>query len=179
MSESPTRDTDRPARASKTPAVLFLLTLTCLGLAIVGGIFVGGLVALPLGLATLCLLVATFVVSARQGRPPDRPTPIAYTAEGQPIYPVVGYTADGNPVTADRVAGSTPVGYNPRTNSLAVVALVLGIVVPPLAIPVAQVARGQIKRSGEQGSGLALAGLVLGWLSLIGIALAILVVTQS
>ncbi|OKA15859.1 hypothetical protein BS618_07675 [Rhodococcus erythropolis] len=68
-------------------------------------------------------------------------------------------------------------GYNPRTNSMAVAALVLGIVIAPLAIPVGHIARSQIKRTGEQGNGLALAGLILGYifLSLIVLFLAAIV----
>jgi MFS family permease len=60
----------------------------------------------------------------------------------------------------------TAPGYNPRTNSLAIVALVLGIFFGLLAIPVGHIARAQIRRTGEQGDGLALAGLVLGYISL-------------
>lgn len=68
-------------------------------------------------------------------------------------------------------------GYNPRTNSMAVAALVLGIVIAPLTIPVGHIARSQIKRTGEQGNGLALAGLILGYifLSLIVLFLAAIV----
>lgn len=67
--------------------------------------------------------------------------------------------------------------YNPHTNSMAVAALVLGIVIAPLAIPVGHIARSQIKRTGEQGNGLALAGLILGYifLSLIVLFLAAIV----
>lgn len=90
------------------------------------------------------------------------PHPSGYTQDGQPIYPVVGYTPDGQPVTADRAVGYA----NPRTNSLAIVALVLGLVFPLAAIPVGHVSLGQIGRTGEQGRGLAIAGLVLGYLTL-------------
>jgi uncharacterized membrane protein len=62
----------------------------------------------------------------------------------------------------------------PRTNSLAVAALVcgvaeiftLGLTAIP-AVVLGHVARGQIRRSGEQGSGLALAGLILGWVAIV------------
>jgi len=40
---------------------------------------------------------------------------------------------------------------NPRTNPLAIVALVLGFVFPLLAIPAGHVARAQIVRTGERG----------------------------
>ncbi|MGX9788740.1 DUF4190 domain-containing protein [Mycobacterium sp. MMS18-G62] len=63
---------------------------------------------------------------------------------------------------------------NPRTNSLAVVALVLGFVFPLLAIPTGHIARAQILRTGERGDGLALAGLVLGYLGLIAVVVAVI-----
>jgi hypothetical protein len=65
---------------------------------------------------------------------------------------------------------------NPRTNPLAIVALVLGFVFPLLAIPVGHIARGQILRTGERGDGLALAGLVLGYLGLIAVVVALIAV---
>jgi len=79
-------------------------------------------------------------------------------------YPVVGYTAAGVPVTADRIAGQQYASS--KTNSPAVAALVLGLVFPLLAIPFGRIARSQIRSTGEQGSGMALAGLILGYLSL-------------
>jgi Domain of unknown function (DUF4190) len=95
-------------------------------------------------------------------RQPSIPEPIGVTHDGQPVYQVVGYTTDGQPVTANQVSGGI-MTYNPKLNSLAVVALVLGIVFGPLAIPVGHVARASIRSTGEQGAGLALAGLVLGY----------------
>jgi Domain of unknown function (DUF4190) len=49
-------------------------------------------------------------------------------------------------------------------NSIAVVSLVLGLTIPPLAIPFGHVARAQIKKTGERGGDLALAALFLGYL---------------
>ncbi|WP_161987373.1 DUF4190 domain-containing protein [Prescottella subtropica] len=55
--------------------------------------------------------------------------------------------------------------YPPRpTNTLAVLALVFGILGGVLAIPFGHIARRQIRRSGEDGNGLALAGLILGYI---------------
>jgi hypothetical protein len=54
-----------------------------------------------------------------------------------------------------------PVGA-PRTNVLAIVALILGIVVPIGGIICGPIALGQIKRTGEAGRGLAMAGLIIG-----------------
>jgi hypothetical protein len=50
----------------------------------------------------------------------------------------------------------------PRTNVLAIVALILGIVVPIGGIIGGPIALSQIKRTGESGRGLALAGLIIG-----------------
>ncbi|MFD6163362.1 DUF4190 domain-containing protein [Nocardia sp. NPDC060256] len=94
----------------------------------------------------------------------DDPRSIGLTADGEPIYPVIGYTAAGAPVTANQAAPGTLVPTH--TNSLAVVALVLGVCAGPLAIPFGHVARSQIRRTHEQGDGMALAGLILGYLSL-------------
>jgi Domain of unknown function (DUF4190) len=65
---------------------------------------------------------------------------------------------------------------NPRTNPLAIAALVLGFVFPLLAIPVVHIARSQNGRTGERGDGLALAGLVLGYLGLIAVVIAVIAV---
>jgi Domain of unknown function (DUF4190)/DUF1707 SHOCT-like domain len=70
----------------------------------------------------------------------------------------------------------------PRTNSLAVAALVcgvaevftLGLTAIP-AVVLGHMARGQIRRSGEQGSGLALAGLILGWAAIVLFVLLVVV----
>jgi hypothetical protein len=61
-----------------------------------------------------------------------------------------------------------------RTNTLAIVALILGIVVPIGGIICGPIALRQIKRTGENGRGLALAGLIIGIvLTLIGIVVTI------
>lgn len=88
---------------------------------------------------------------------------IGRTTDGRPVYPVVGYTADGMPVTADRIAGGAS-ALPRRTNTLAVVALILGLIGGFLAIPFGHIARSQIRRTGEEGAGMALAGLILGYL---------------
>jgi hypothetical protein len=60
---------------------------------------------------------------------------------------------------------------NARTNSFAIVALVLGLILPPLAVPFGHVARSQIRRTGERGGGMALAGLILGYYSFVGLVI--------
>jgi hypothetical protein len=61
-----------------------------------------------------------------------------------------------------------------RTNVLAIVALILGIVVPIGGIICGPIALGQIKRTGENGRGLAMAGLIIGIvLTLVGVIIII------
>jgi hypothetical protein len=55
-----------------------------------------------------------------------------------------------------------PAPMGPRTNVLAIVALILGIVVPVGGIICGPIALSQIKRTGEAGAGLAKAGLIIG-----------------
>ncbi len=100
---------------------------------------------------------------------------IGMTHDGQPIYPVVGYTADGTPVTADRAVGVRPVAAG--TNSTAIVALITGLTIAPLGIVFGHIALSQIKRTGQSGRGLAIAGLVLGYISVALYAIVFLVIS--
>ncbi|WP_309712266.1 DUF4190 domain-containing protein [Pseudolysinimonas sp.] len=85
---------------------------------------------------------------------PPVPTPDAATPPtappAQPTYPAYGQPA-------------APGYYAPPTNTLAIIALILGFVVPLGGIICGHIALGQIKRTGEGGRGLALAGLILGY----------------
>lgn len=65
-------------------------------------------------------------------------------------------------------AQQAPHGPPRPSNTLAVLALVFGILGGILAIPFGHVARSQIRKTGEDGSGLALAGLILGYIWLAG-----------
>ena len=58
-----------------------------------------------------------------------------------------------------------------KTNTLAIVALILGIVVPLGGVIVGPIALGQIKRTGENGRGMGLAGTIVGY---VGIGLSII-----
>lgn len=135
-----------------------------------------------IGLAALLLLVPSGVLfvrevmNSRKTREPRIPAPapapgvpMAFTVDGRPVYPIVGHTPEGQPVRSDQVAGLYVPGG--RTNSLAIAALVLGLVFPLAAIPIGHIARAQIRRTGEQGRGLALTGLILGYLSVAAIAI--------
>ena len=55
----------------------------------------------------------------------------------------------------------------PKTNTLAIVSLVLAFFISLGAIICGHIALGQIKKTGENGRGLAIAGLVLGYLGLV------------
>jgi hypothetical protein len=61
--------------------------------------------------------------------------------------------------------GTTPTGtpLAPRTNTLAIVALVLSLTVSLGGIICGHIALSQIKRTGEGGHGLALAGTIIGY----------------
>ncbi|TFC04339.1 DUF4190 domain-containing protein [Cryobacterium adonitolivorans] len=54
----------------------------------------------------------------------------------------------------------------PRTNTLAIVALVTGFCCSIAAVITGHIAIGQIRRTGEAGKGMAIAGLVLGYVSI-------------
>jgi hypothetical protein len=62
---------------------------------------------------------------------------------------------------APAYSAAPPVGA--KTNTLAIVALILGIVIPIGGIITGHIALGQIKRTGEAGHGLALAGTIIGY----------------
>ena len=114
-------------------------------------------------------------------QPSSYPQPAAYQQPGS--YSPPGYQQPGSYPPAAYMQG-VPVqpgaGYSgQRTNSLAVAALVCGIVqfigfwllgtIP--AIVLGHMARNQIRQRGEQGAGLALAGLILGY---VGLALTVI-----
>jgi Domain of unknown function (DUF4190) len=61
---------------------------------------------------------------------------------------------------------AAPMATGPKTNTLAIVSLVLAFVVSLGAVITGHIALGQIKRTGEAGHGLALAGVILGYIGL-------------
>jgi hypothetical protein len=88
--------------------------------------------------------------------PPADGAPTPPAAPAQPTYPAYGQPTQGY--------------YQPPTNTLAILALVLGIVIPIGGIICGHISLGQIKRTGEGGRGLALAGLIIGYgLTILGL----------
>ncbi|SIO21746.1 protein of unknown function [Agromyces cerinus subsp. cerinus] len=53
----------------------------------------------------------------------------------------------------------------PRTNTLSIVALIAGFMVPIAGIILGYVSLAQIKRTNEQGRGLALTGMIVGYVA--------------
>ena len=61
---------------------------------------------------------------------------------------------------------ATPVTPEPKINVLAIIALILGCLISPLAALFGHIALTQISRSGERGTAIAWVAIVLGYLSL-------------
>lgn len=89
-------------------------------------------------------------------QPPVPPVPSPAGATPPPAPPAQPtYPAYGQPAAAGY--------YAPPTNTLAIIALILGFLLPIGGIICGHIALGQIKRTGESGQGLAKAGLILGY----------------
>lgn len=69
---------------------------------------------------------------------------------------------------ADAITSLTPnpVTAEPKINVLAIIALILGCLLSPLAALFGHIALTQISRSGERGTAIAWVAIVLGYLSL-------------
>lgn len=65
-------------------------------------------------------------------------------------------------------------GSAARTNTMAILSLVFAFFVSILAVVFGHVALGQIRRTGEPGGGMAVAGLVLGYIGIVGGAVAVI-----
>jgi Domain of unknown function (DUF4190) len=87
---------------------------------------------------------------------PEEPTP-------PPTAP--GYQAPGYAAAPGYASGYTP---GPKTNVLAIVAIILGFLVPIGGIITGHIALSQIKKTGEAGHGLALAGTIVGYVLSVG-----------
>ncbi|GIF64889.1 hypothetical protein Ais01nite_29240 [Asanoa ishikariensis] len=98
-----------------------------------------------------------------QSGPPSYGPPISGQPAPDPYgqYPPAvqpGYPA-GYPQQA--YAGGYP--QQRRTSVMAILALVLGILIPPAGIVLGHIAKKQLRTSGEDGAGLATAGLIIGY----------------
>ncbi|WP_216353863.1 DUF4190 domain-containing protein [Arthrobacter sp. SRS-W-1-2016] len=99
-------------------------------------------------------------------RRPDA-KPMAGQSATREVLTQVGVDESGTPLYAARaVSGVVAVD---KTNVLAILSLVFGIVGGIVAIPIGHIALSQIRRTGEGGRGMALAGLALAysWVALI------------
>ena len=103
-------------------------------------------------------------------QPYDPANPYGQQAYGQP-YPAAGYDQSqygaypqpGYPQQQQPYPGyAQPNPASRGTNTMAILALVFGIIVAPLGLVFGFVARSQIKKTGEDGDGLALAGIIIG-----------------
>lgn len=98
-----------------------------------------------------------------------------HQAAGHAVHRI-GHRGTGSVITARQIPGYR----RARVNPLALITLVLGLTVPPLAIGFGHAARAQMRVSGERGAAAALTGLVLGYLTLVAIGLlAFMIVAAS
>nr|WP_322000860.1 DUF4190 domain-containing protein [Rhodococcus qingshengii] len=99
----------------------------------------------------LALIVGAILAAVRSSKQPTA------TPTGPLLAPIVGYTAEGQPVYGSPVRSQT-------TNTFAILALIFGFLAGVLGIIFGHIALSQIKRTGENGRGMAIAGLILGYL---------------
>ncbi|OKI42342.1 DUF4190 domain-containing protein [Micromonospora sp. CB01531] len=101
---------------------------------------------------------------AAPGYPPAGGAP--YAAPGYPPAGGAPYAAAGYPPPAHPAYGQP----SSKTNTLAIVALVLSLVgftsciTAPIGAIMGHVARKQIRETGEQGEGMAKAAIIIGWI---------------
>ncbi|BCT78095.1 hypothetical protein SCMU_39370 [Sinomonas cyclohexanicum] len=156
--------TTKAAAAAAAVLVFCVLVATATGNI---GVGVAGVV-----LAAGILVIPTLSTKEQDTAAPRPAQPVGVTADGRPVYALVGRTPDGSPVYANEIVpGSAPAPQSGRTNTMAVLALVFGLIIGILGIVFGHIALAQIDRTGERGKGMATAGLVLGYLWLAVVAL--------
>ncbi|MGC0368776.1 septum formation family protein [Microbacterium sp. SLBN-111] len=144
----------------------------------VGGFFKGGAIgAAKAGDVVREAAHLAGVRLAQQGVLAGSPAPGAGPTADAPVYPAPPGAAGGVPPIPPAPGGSpdavglAPVRYGApapvpgaeqRTNTVAIVAIVLGFAVPIGGIIAGAVALAQVKRTGEKGRGLAIGGIVAG-----------------
>ncbi|RFA08831.1 hypothetical protein B7R54_06025 [Subtercola boreus] len=102
------------------------------------------------------------------------PQPAQYPHAAQYTQPTEQYPQPSAQQQYDPYAVPPPQAYGQRTNTLAIIALVLGLTIPIGGIVTGHIALAQIRRTGEAGRGLALAGLIIGYAYTALVILAIL-----
>lgn len=121
----------------------------------------------------------TVPVGLVAGGPSVQPT-VELIRSWQEAYRVTHDGAEAPPeFLAQMIASAPQAGASSRqgqTNVLAVLALVFGVVLGLVAIPLGHVALSQIRRTGESGRGMAIAGLILGYLALVVVLAYVVVV---
>lgn len=98
----------------------------------------------------LALIVGAILAAVRSSKQP------VTTPTGPLVAPIVGYTADGQPVYGVPIRSQT-------TNTFAILAIIFGFLAGGLGIVFGHIALSQIKRTGEHGRGMAIAGLIMGY----------------
>ncbi|WP_405103155.1 DUF4190 domain-containing protein [Micromonospora sp. NBC_01412] len=101
------------------------------------------------------------------GMKSEQPAPVAADPYAVPGYAPAGYAPAGYPQ-----AGYPGYGYPqpPRTNGMAIAALVLALVgfasciTAPVGAIMGHVAQKQIRQTGEGGEGMAKAAIIIGWI---------------
>jgi uncharacterized protein DUF4190 len=94
---------------------------------------------------------------------PPVPPPAPDAATPPQPNPYAPPAAQPNPYAQPTPYGAPGYAYAPRTNTLAIVSLVLSFFVSIGGIICGHIALSQIKRTGEGGRGLALAGVIIGY----------------
>jgi len=93
------------------------------------------------------------------GYGPPQPQQQPYPQQG-PVQPYPQQPYAQQPYAQPAYA---PYPQPPRTNVLAIVALVSSFFIPIVGVICGHIARKQIRETGEQGDGMALAGLIIGY----------------
>ncbi len=119
-------------------------------------------VAASLVITVICVLIAEGFGTPK---PVSLPMPKPFIVQEVPMHEGlvhIGTGPAGEPLYARQML-PTLAQQSGKTNTLAILALVFGVMGGIAAIPLGHIAITQINRTGENGRGLAIAGLVLGY----------------
>lgn len=93
---------------------------------------------------------------------PNAQQPVAPAAPAAPATPA----APAAPAAPAYAAPAAPVYTAPRTNTLAIVALIVSFFFSIVGVILGHIALSQIKKTHEGGRGLAIAALIIGYVSI-------------